>query len=48
MIATIRDKLPSWMTDEDGQKFQRRAWDVVTAELETIEPGCVTRLVTAA
>jgi hypothetical protein len=36
------------MTDEDGQKSQRRTWDVVTAELEAIEPGCVKNLINAA
>ncbi|KFA50012.1 hypothetical protein S40293_05965 [Stachybotrys chartarum IBT 40293] len=35
------DKLPSWMTEDEGRKSQGRAWEVVTNELEAIEPGCL-------
>jgi hypothetical protein len=45
VIPTPRERLPSWMTDEEGQKSQMRAWDVVAAELEAIEPGCLKKLV---
>ncbi|KFY13238.1 hypothetical protein V492_03384 [Pseudogymnoascus sp. VKM F-4246] len=33
--------VPSWVTDEEGQKSQKLLWDAVSSELESIQPGCV-------
>ncbi|KFY40148.1 hypothetical protein V494_03621 [Pseudogymnoascus sp. VKM F-4513 (FW-928)] len=33
--------VPSWVTDEEGQKSQKLLWDAVASELESIQPGCV-------
>ncbi|KAK7414071.1 hypothetical protein QQX98_007103 [Neonectria punicea] len=38
------DKVPSWVTDEEGRKWQKNLWDVMAKELETIEPGCVKKV----
>ncbi|KAK7427770.1 hypothetical protein QQZ08_005708 [Neonectria magnoliae] len=35
------DKVPDWVTDEEGSKWQKNLWDIIVKELETIEPGCV-------
>ncbi|KAK4448675.1 putative short chain dehydrogenase/ reductase [Podospora aff. communis PSN243] len=32
--------VPEWVTNEDGQQAQKKVWEVLTAELERIEPGC--------
>ncbi|CAM1501274.1 Fc.00g104360.m01.CDS01 [Cosmosporella sp. VM-42] len=37
-------KVPEWAAGDEGKRSQKRAWEVVAKELETIEPGCVTRI----
>ncbi|GAB1312801.1 Short-chain dehydrogenase [Madurella fahalii] len=34
--------VPSWANDD--KESQKRAWDVIAAELETVEPGCVSKM----
>jgi len=36
--------VPQWFKDEDGTPMQKGVWDVIAKELETIEPGCVKRI----
>lgn len=38
------NKVPSWVTDEEGIKLQKRAWNVIESELESIQPGCVKKI----
>ncbi|KPM42943.1 hypothetical protein AK830_g3628 [Neonectria ditissima] len=38
------DKVPNWVTDGEGRKWQKNLWDIVANELESIEPGCVKKL----
>ncbi|KAK5654742.1 hypothetical protein OQA88_7067 [Cercophora sp. LCS_1] len=33
--------IPDWAIGEEGRKGQEKSWDVVVAELERVEPGCV-------
>ncbi|RHZ64511.1 hypothetical protein CDV55_106662 [Aspergillus turcosus] len=33
--------LPSWVTDEEGKKWQQHSWEAIAEELESIEAGCV-------
>ncbi|RHZ53929.1 putative short-chain dehydrogenase/reductase family protein [Aspergillus thermomutatus] len=33
--------VPSWVTDEEGKKWQKHSWEIVAKELDSIEPGCV-------
>ncbi|ESZ90721.1 putative short-chain dehydrogenase/reductase family protein [Sclerotinia borealis F-4128] len=43
--CTIAEKeVPSWITDEEIKKSQKLVWDAIARELETIEPGCVERI----
>ncbi|KFY31547.1 hypothetical protein V493_01004 [Pseudogymnoascus sp. VKM F-4281 (FW-2241)] len=35
------DVVPAWVTDEEGMKSQKLVWDVITSELESIQPGCL-------
>ncbi|KAM0812460.1 hypothetical protein AB5N19_12451 [Seiridium cardinale] len=35
------DRVPDWITDEEGQRTQQRVWDDIVKELELVEPGCV-------
>jgi len=39
-----RDDLPSWIMDEEGKRSQRVVWDIIVRELESIEPGCVKKV----
>ena len=36
--------MPSWITDEEGKVSQKRVWEVIAKELESIEPGCVKKI----
>ncbi|GIC86097.1 putative short-chain dehydrogenase/reductase family protein [Aspergillus udagawae] len=36
--------VPSWVTDEEGKKWQQHSWETIAEELESIEPGCVERI----
>lgn len=41
----IREKnVPTWVTDEEGQAAQKRVWGDVAKELESAEPGCLTKV----
>lgn len=37
-------EVPSWVTDEEGQKGQKRVWDDVIRVLNAAAPGCLDRL----
>jgi hypothetical protein len=39
-----RDGVPSWITDEEGKKSQKAVWEAIANELESIEPGCVKKV----
>jgi hypothetical protein len=39
-----RSQVPSWVTDEEGKQAQKRIWDDIANELESIERGCVKRI----
>ncbi len=36
--------MPTWVTDEEGQAAQKRVWGDVAKELESAEPGCLTKV----
>ncbi|CAJ2502794.1 Uu.00g101880.m01.CDS01 [Anthostomella pinea] len=36
--------IPTWVTDAKGTAMQKQLWDNVAKRLETIEPGCVSRI----
>ncbi|KAJ9236346.1 hypothetical protein DTO166G5_4108 [Paecilomyces variotii] len=38
------DVVPSWITDEEGKQSQQYVWDLIATELESIESGCVKRI----
>lgn len=40
-VTFISDLLPEWLKGEEGEKCETRSWDVVSAELEKVEPGCL-------
>ena len=40
----LRDKIPSWATNEEFKQYQKQAWESVSKELESIETGCVKRI----
>lgn len=40
----FRDVVPSWITDEEGKQSQQYVWDLIATELESIESGCVKRI----
>ncbi|KAF7554444.1 hypothetical protein G7Z17_g2912 [Cylindrodendrum hubeiense] len=39
------EKVPDWVTSEEGKQSQKLVWDVVAKELESAEPGCLQKLV---
>ncbi|KAK9422872.1 hypothetical protein SUNI508_04539 [Seiridium unicorne] len=39
--AIEEDRVPDWITDEEGQRTQQRVWDDIVKELESVEPGYV-------
>lgn len=39
-----RERVPNWVTDEKGIEGQKRVWDLIARELETVEPGCVKKI----
>jgi hypothetical protein len=39
-----RSQVPSWVTDEEGKQAQKCVWDDIANELESIEPGCVKKI----
>ncbi|KFA78602.1 hypothetical protein S40288_11200 [Stachybotrys chartarum IBT 40288] len=38
------EELPDWVTNEEARKDQKRVWDVLCAELNRIEPGCISKM----
>jgi hypothetical protein len=36
--------VPSWVTDEEGKQAQKRVWDDIANELDSIEPDCVKKI----
>lgn len=44
ITASSRHIVPSWVTDEDGKKSQKLVWELIANELESIEPGCVDKI----
>jgi hypothetical protein len=38
------EKIPTWAKDEEGQKYQKVAWEAVAMELEVIEPDCLKQI----
>ncbi|KAF9887544.1 hypothetical protein FE257_010122 [Aspergillus nanangensis] len=36
--------VPSWLTNEKGQKLQKDIWDELVAILESVQPGCISQL----
>ncbi|KAI9148326.1 Short chain dehydrogenase FGM9 [Paramyrothecium foliicola] len=36
------DRIPDWVTDENGKDWQKKVWDQLFNELERIQPGCLT------
>jgi hypothetical protein len=41
------DWVSDWITNESGQKIQKRVFEEVSRKLEEIEPGCVSRVISA-
>lgn len=39
----FRNAVPSWVTDNEGKKWQQHSWETIAGVLESIEPGCVGR-----
>ncbi|PMD31033.1 NAD(P)-binding protein [Hyaloscypha variabilis F] len=38
------DEVPTWVTDENGKQLQKRIWDDLARILNSVEPGCVDRI----
>lgn len=36
--------VPTWLTDEEGQKLQSGIWDELVSRLESVQPGCISQL----
>ncbi|KAL4867501.1 hypothetical protein BDV12DRAFT_186672 [Aspergillus spectabilis] len=36
--------VPTWITNEEGQKLQKRIWDELVSRLESVRPGCFSQL----
>lgn len=36
--------VPVWLANEDGQKLQKGIWDELVSRLESVHPGCISRL----
>jgi hypothetical protein len=32
------------VNDEEGKQSQKRVWDIIARELESVEPGCVKKI----
>ncbi|KAI1469245.1 putative short-chain dehydrogenase/reductase family protein [Daldinia caldariorum] len=44
-VCEIREhQLPSWVSDEEGQKQGKIIWDEIANVLEKIEPGCLSKI----
>jgi hypothetical protein len=36
--------VPTWLTNEEGQKLQKGIWDELVSRLESVQPGCISQL----
>ncbi|PYH90284.1 NAD(P)-binding protein [Aspergillus ellipticus CBS 707.79] len=36
--------VPTWLTNQEGQKLQRGIWDELVFRLESVQPGCISQL----
>jgi hypothetical protein len=36
--------VPSWIKGEEGKKSHEHVWKLIASELESIEPGCVKKI----
>ncbi|KAJ9302074.1 hypothetical protein DTO271G3_940 [Paecilomyces variotii] len=36
--------VPTWLTNEEGQKLQKGIWDELVFRLESVQPGCISQL----
>lgn len=36
--------VPAWLTNEEGQKLQKRIWEELVSMLESVQPGCISGL----
>ncbi|KAI1803531.1 putative short-chain dehydrogenase/reductase family protein [Daldinia bambusicola] len=44
-VCEIRDhQLPTWVSDEEGQKQGKIIWDEIANVLEKVEPGCLSKV----
>ena len=41
----LRNQVPDWAKDQEAKEVQKRVWDDVAKELESIQPGCVKKIV---
>jgi hypothetical protein len=35
--------VPTWLTNEEGQKLQKGIWDELVSRLESVQPGCISQ-----
>jgi hypothetical protein len=42
--VSSREKVPNWITDEEGKASQKHVWEIIAKELESVVPGCVKRI----
>lgn len=36
--------VPTWLTNEEGQKLQKGIWEELVSRLESVQPGCISQL----
>jgi hypothetical protein len=36
--------VPTWLTNEEGQKLQKGIWDELVSRLESVQPGPISKL----
>ncbi|KAF4210732.1 hypothetical protein CNMCM5878_003892 [Aspergillus fumigatiaffinis] len=36
--------VPTWLTNEEGQKLQKGIWNELVSRLESVQPGCISKL----
>ena len=44
LTPSPRNKVPSWVNDVEGKRWQGKVWDGVAKELEAAEPGCLQKI----
>ena len=45
LTYVLRNQVPDWAKDQEAKKVQKRVWDDVAKELDSIQPGCVRKIV---